>query len=185
MLLLVLGANIWVIALTNGRTHTKISQIPPRKTALVLGTSPKTKGGNANPYFISRMNATGLLYHYGKIKKIIVSGEKSKGYNEPLAMKNYLIYQEGVPENAIILDTLGFNTQKSIYRSKNVYHQNDIIIVSQGYHNLRALFYARNLGMNAIAFDAKEIRQPKSYYRNHFREIMARVKAVLYYITGI
>jgi vancomycin permeability regulator SanA len=56
-----------------------------------------------------------------KIKKIIVSGEKSKGYNEPAAMKNYLIYQEGVPEDIIIEDPKGFNTYKSILRCKDVY----------------------------------------------------------------
>lgn len=184
ILLLIIGANVWVIALTYGHTYTKISQIPAKQTALVLGTSPKTKGGNANPYFISRMNATGLLYHHGKVKKIIVSGEKSFGYDETSAMKNYLVYQEGVPEKAIIRDTLGLNTQGSIQRLKSVYHKNDIIIVSQGYHNLRALFYARNQGINAIAFDAKEVRQPQSYYRNQSREIIARVQAVVYYIIG-
>ena len=57
-----------------------MSKVPPRTCALVLGTSPKMKSGKANPYFISRMKAAVILYHYGKIKKIIVSGEKNEGY---------------------------------------------------------------------------------------------------------
>lgn len=134
-------ANFWVFSLTEGRTYNKVSKIPPRETALVLGTSPKTRSGKANPYFISRMDAAALLYHHGKIKKIIVSGEKSEGYNEPAAMKNFLIYQEGVPENIIIEDPKGFSTNKSILRCKNEFEQNDVIIVSQGFHNLRALFF--------------------------------------------
>lgn len=183
--LLMILANIWVYALTNGRTFTKISKIPPRETALVLGTSPRMKSGASNPYFTSRMDATALLYHHGKIKKIIVSGEKSPGYDEPYAMKNYLVYQEGVPESIITEDPKGFKTQASIQNCKRVFQKNDIIIVSQGFHNLRALFYARNNNMNALGFDAQDVLANRSYYRNQSREFLARVVAVIYYIFGI
>ena len=185
VILLMILANVWVFALTNGRTYTKISKIPPRETALVLGTSPKMKSGISNPYFTTRMDATSLLYHHGKIKKIIVSGEKSKGYDEPSAMKNYLVYQEGVPENIIIQDPNGFKTQMSIRNCKEVYHQNDVIIVSQGFHNLRALFYARNSDMNALGFDAQDVDANQSYYRNQSREFLARVLAVIYYVFNV
>ncbi|WP_297984593.1 ElyC/SanA/YdcF family protein [uncultured Chryseobacterium sp.] len=183
--LLMLLANIWVFALTNGRSYNKISKIPPRETALVLGTSPKMKSGLANPYFVYRMDAAALLYHHGKVKKIIVSGEKSKGYDEPTAMRNYLVYQEGVPEEIITMDTKGFKTQLSVKRCKEIYEQNNIIIVSQGYHNLRALFFARSINMNALAFDAQESQRPESFYRNQSREFLARVLAVFYYILGL
>ncbi len=184
-LLLMILANIWVFSLTNGRTYTKISQIPARDVALVLGTSPKTMSGNANPYFTKRMDATATLYHHGKIKKIIVSGEKSKHYDEPAAMKHFLIYEEGVPENIIIEDPNGLNTHKSILNCKNEYHQNNVIIVSQGYHNLRALFFARNQHMNALGFDARDVYTNSSFYRNQSREFLARVQAVVYFILGI
>ena len=185
LVLLMIFANIWVYALTNGRTYNKVSKIPPRETALVLGTSPKTISGNINPYFLRRMDATGLLFHYGKIKKIIVSGEKSKGYDEPAAMKKFLIYQEGIPEGVIIEDPKGFNTHTSLLRCKDVYHQKDIIIVSQGFHNLRALFFARNNDMNALGYDAQDVTKAESYYRNQSREFLARVQAVVYYLFGI
>jgi SanA protein len=184
-ILLMILANVWVFAVTNGKTFTKISKIPPRETALVLGTSPRMKSGISNPYFTSRMDATALLYHHGKIKKIIVSGEKSKGYDEPSAMKNYLVYQEGVPENIITEDPKGFKTQVSINNCKNIYHQNNVIIVSQGFHNLRALFYARNSDMNALGFDAQDVLSNQSFYRNQSREFLARVSAVLFYILNI
>ena len=131
------------------------------------------------------MDAAALLYHHGKIKSILVSGEKSKGYDETEAMKNYLIYQEGVPENIIIKDTKGFNTRLSINNCKTKFQKNNIIIVSQGFHNLRALFYARSLNMNALAFSARDVYKNESFYRNQFREFLARVSAVFYYITGI
>lgn len=184
-ILLICLANAWVFAVTGGRTYTKISKIPPREVALVLGTSPKMRSGMSNPYFTKRMDAAALLYHHGKIKQIIVSGEKSKGYNEPGAMKNYLVYQEGVPEEIITEDPKGFNTYKSILRCKDVYKKDNVIIVSQGFHNLRALFFARNNNMNALGFDAQDVNKPESFYRNQSREVLARVIAVVYFILGI
>jgi len=184
-ILLMVLANFWVYALTSGRTYTKISKVPPRDCALVLGTSPKMRSGVANPYFVARMDAVGTLYHHGKIKKIIVSGEKSKNYDETEAMTRFLVYNEGVPEDIIIKDPKGFNTHKSILRCKNVYGQKNVIIVSQGFHNLRALFFARNNGMNALGFDAQDVTKNESFYRNHTREFFARVLAVFYYVLGI
>lgn len=183
--LLLILANVWVVALTSGRTYNKISKVPSRDCALVLGTSPKMRSGVANPYFTARMDAVGTLYHHGKVKKIIVSGEKSENYDEPAAMKRFLVYTEGVPENIIIEDPKGFNTHKSILRCKNVYGQKNVIIVSQGFHNLRALFFARNNGMNALGYDAQDVSKNESFYRNHTREFFARVLAVFYYILGI
>lgn len=183
--LLLILANVWVVALTSGRTYNKISKVPSRDCALVLGTSPKMRSGVANPYFTARMDAVGTLYHHGKVKKIIVSGEKSENYDEPAAMKRFLVYTEGVPENIIIEDPKGFNTHKSILRCKNVYGQKNVIIVSQGFHNLRALFFARNNGMNALGYDAQDVSKNESFYRNHTREFFARVLAVFYYVLGI
>ena len=184
-ILLMILANFWVVVLTSGRTYTKISKVPPRDCALVLGTSPKMRSGVSNPYFTARMDAVGTLYHHGKIKKIIVSGEKSENYDEPEAMKKFLVKNEGVPEEIIIKDPKGFNTHKSILRCKNVYGQKNVIIVSQGFHNLRALFFARNNGMNALGFDAQDVSKNESFYRNHTREFFARVLAVFYYILGV
>ncbi|AZI40089.1 MULTISPECIES: SanA/YdcF family protein [Epilithonimonas] len=183
--LLLILANVWVVALTSGRTYNKISKVPSRDCALVLGTSPKMRSGVANPYFTARMDAVGTLYHHGKVKKIIVSGEKSENYDEPAAMKRFLVYTEGVPESIIIEDPKGFNTHKSILRCKNVYGEKNVIIVSQGFHNLRALFFARNNGMNALGYDAQDVSKNESFYRNHTREFFARVLAVFYYVLGI
>lgn len=179
--LLILWANLWVFDLTNGRTFHQISKVPPRESALVLGTSPKMKSGKANPYFTARMRAAATLYHHGKVRKIIVSGEKSENYNEPSAMKKYLVYREGVPEGIILEDFHGFSTKESILRCRDVFKENNVIIVSQGYHNLRALFFARNLNMNALGFDAQDVTKNESFYRNHFREVLARVQATMYY----
>ena len=185
VLLLVLAANFWVFYETHGRSFQKISSVPPRETALVLGTSPKTRSGKANPYFTRRMDAAARLYQHGKVKNILVSGERSENYDEPKAMKDFLVRMEGIPEDKIIMDGKGFSTMKSINRAKKVYHKNRIIIVSQGYHNLRALFYARNIDLDALSYDARDVDARESYFRNHGREILARVQAVIYYLLGV
>ncbi len=100
-------------------------------------------------------------------------------------MANYLIRTEGIPEGVIIQDPKGFSTKESIVRCKNNYKKNEVIIISQGFHNLRALFIARNLNMNALAFGAQDVTKPESFYRNHTREFLARVQAVAYFILGI
>ncbi|PIE50102.1 MAG: SanA protein [Flavobacteriales bacterium] len=182
--LAIIAMNFWVFYLTEGRSFDKVSATPPRETALVLGTSPKMKSGIANPYFTSRMEAVSLLYHHNKIKTIIVSGEKSTGYNEPKAMKEYLVYQEGIPAEIITEDPRGFSTKKSVMRCHRQYKKDNIIIISQGYHNTRALFYARNQEMNALAFNAKDITKPESFFRNQSREILARVSAVTDFLFG-
>ena len=74
--------------------------------------------GNANPYFISRMDATAFLSSWKKIKKNHCKWRKSKGYNEPKAMKNFLIYQGGVPENIILEDPKVLIPCESILRCK-------------------------------------------------------------------
>ncbi|WP_438826611.1 SanA/YdcF family protein [Riemerella columbina] len=184
VVLLMLFANVWVYALTNGRTYNKVSKIPERRAALVLGTSPKMRSGVANPYFTKRMEAVSALYHYGKIETIIVSGEKSPYYDEPRAMKDYLVNTERIPEHIIIEDPKGYSTKESIERCKNIYQYREVIIISQGFHTLRALFFARNLQMNALAFEAQDVTKPESYYRNHLREFLARVQAVVYFVLG-
>jgi SanA protein len=76
----------------------------------------------------------------GKIKKILVSGEKSKGYDETEAMKNYLIFQKECQKILSCRTPEGFNTRRSINNCKNSFKKSNVIIVSQGFHNLRAFF---------------------------------------------
>ena len=100
-------------------------------------------------------------------------------------MKSYLVGYEGVPESVIMEDFEGFSTRESILRCKNIFNESNVIIVSQGYHNLRALFFARNHGMNALGFDARDVTKNESFYRNHMREVLARVQAAVYYFLKI
>lgn len=157
------------------KTHDKLAEIPYCQTALLLGTSPKLKNGKDNLYFIYRIKAAAELYQAGKIKYIIISGDNSKqSYNEPEAMKQALI-QLSIPENIIYLDYAGFRTLDSVVRAKEIFGQNSITVISQQFHNERAIYLAEKYGIHAIGYNAQDV-SIYSGFKTQIREYLARIK---------
>lgn len=155
-----------------------LSAVPFNKVGLVLGTSKKLKSGYDNYYFTYRIDAAVALYKAGKIKYIIVSGDNHiASYDEPNDMKQALI-DRGVPGNVIYLDYAGFRTYDSVIRCKEVFGEKNITIISQPFHNERALYIARNRDMNAIAFNAQDVTTGYGF-GTLIREKFARVKCVI------
>jgi len=110
----------------------EIEAVPPHKYALLPGTS-KMIGDRQNRCFTNRIEAAAMLYHAGKVKKIIVSGDNRKaGYNEPEDMRLALL-DKGVPGEAILPDYAGFRTLDSVLRAKNVFGAESFIVVSQDF----------------------------------------------------
>jgi SanA protein len=167
----------WVKGSTKKQHYSTLEEIPANDVALLLGTAEKTGKDYTNPYFSTRMNAAAELYHAGKVKHILVSGDnKTMNYNEPIAMQKFLV-KLGVPKNAITLDYAGFRTFDSMVRAKKVFGQSKFTIVSQQFHNERALFICNALGIEAIAYNASAVNTSKSMM--YMRELFARSKAVL------
>ena len=141
----------------------------------MLGTSPKLKNGNNNLYFDYRILAAVELYKAGKIKYILISGDnRREDYNEPEEMKKALM-QKGIPEKFIYLDYAGFRTLDSVIRAKEVFGQNQLTIISQRFHNERAIYLAERNGINAIGYNAKDVNAYAGLKTN-IRELLARVK---------
>ena len=183
-LLLVVGCNIWINQQTKSRIYSDVEQIQPKKVALVLGANKYVAGGQINLFFRFRMEAAAKLYHAHKVQHILVSGDNgTRAYNEPIAMQKYLI-DLGVPEEAITLDYAGFRTLDSVVRAHKVFQQNDFIIVSQAFHNKRALFIADYYHIKAVGFNAQDVARARSF-KTRVREYFAKVKAVLdLYLLG-
>lgn len=157
------------------KLYTEISEIPANKVGLLLGTSPKLKSGKNNLYFDYRILATVDLYNAGKIKQILISGDNRKEeYNEPEEMKKALMKQ-GIPESVIYLDYAGLRTLDSIIRSNKIFGQSKITIISQKFHNERAIYLARENGIDAIGFNAKDVTAYAGL-KTQIRELFARVK---------
>ncbi|OQW95509.1 MAG: hypothetical protein BWK79_02250 [Beggiatoa sp. IS2] len=173
------GSNLWVEWQTYARLYDEIDTIPAKKVALLLGTSKRLSDGRINLYFQYRIEAAVALYQAGKIRHIIASGDnRLKSYNEPIAMQKALI-ERGIPKEAITLDYAGFRTLDSIVRVKEIFSQNDIIIVSQAFHNERALFISDFYGIQAIGFNAQDVLAREWQLKMQLREYFACFKAVL------
>jgi len=156
--------------------YSSSKDIPRNKVGLVLGTSKFAYNGGINPYFRYRMETAYELYQSGKIEHVIVSGDNHvKGYNEPQQMRDYLI-DLGVNSNDITMDYAGFRTFDSMIRVKEVFGQNQVTVISQQFHNERAIYLARKNGIDAIAMNAKT---PWYSPRMRLREYLAKCKAVL------
>ena len=164
---------------TNGRAYDDINSLPHNKVGLLLGTSPLDKQGNTNYYFIYRIDAAEQLIKSGKIDYILVSGDNSSvGYDEPTWMRDSLVGR-GVPEDRIVLDFAGLRTLDSVVRAKEVFGQDSITIISQLFHNERALYLADHNGINAIAYNAKDVTLWHKWLKIHSREYLARVKMMI------
>ena len=141
---------------------------------MLLGTSRYLKNNQKNLYFFNRIEAAAQLYHSGKIDYIIASGDNSRvGYNEPQDMKEELI-KLGVPAERIYLDYAGFRTLDSILRAKIIFGQNSFIVISQRFHNERAIYIARRHGIEAYGFNAEDVFVSRR--KMQVRELLARNK---------
>lgn len=174
----VLLCNLWIINQTQNRNYFSVKDLPSNDVALVLGTNRLLVGGKENLFFRYRMEAAARLYREGKVKYLILSGNNdSEFYNEPSDMKKALL-KMGVPAEAMTLDYAGFRTYDSILRCKEVFKQDQFTIISQSFHNARALFLAKKYNINAVAFSAQDV--PNGYpLRTLIREYLARPKAIL------
>jgi len=174
----VLLCNWWVVSSTRHQIYFDINQLPSNDVALVLGTSKFVRSGKENLFFKYRMEATARLWKEGKIKYVILSGNNdSEYYNEPMDMRKALL-KLGVPQDVMTLDYAGFRTFDSVVRCKEVFNQDKITIVSQNFHNARALYIGNHEGIEAIAFAAQDV--PDGYsFRTLIREYMARPYAML------
>jgi SanA protein len=171
-------SNHLINSFAEGKTYTNTSQIPKNEVGLILGTSKKIKGGQSNPYYTNRILATVSLYNSNKIDFVLVSGDNgSIYYNEPMTMKNDLIAQ-GIPAEHIFLDYAGFRTLDSMVRAKEVFGLTTVTVISQKFHNERAIYIAEKKGLKAIGFNAADIAL-ESGFRVQLREYFARVKVFL------
>lgn len=175
---LILSCNYWIVDSTKKQIYTDVNTIPARKVGLVLGASKKTSRGTNNLYFTYRIQAAFELFKAKKVQYLLLSGDNHvKGYDEPSDMKEALIAL-GVPDSCIVLDYAGFRTLDSVVRSNEVFGEDSITIISQEFHNQRALFIANKNNINAIDFNSKEVNKNYSF-KTRFREYFARVKCVL------
>jgi len=174
-----IGAANWIIiGKASSRCYDDIDQIPERDIALVLGASPFSL------YYVNRLDAAAELYKAGKVRHVLVSGDNGTNfYDEATAMKEGLT-KRGVSEADITCDFAGFRTYDSVVRAHKIFGVEQVTIVSQKFHNTRAVYIADYTGVDAIGYNAE---QPPFGYRSRtlIREVLARTVAfVELHVTG-
>ena len=182
-LVLILICNQIVINNAKGKAFSDIDSIKYNKVGLLLGTTPQARITKVkNYFFIYRIDAAEQLYRAGKIEKILISGDENSldGINEPECMRDSLVAR-GVPASDIILDGKGYRTICSVVNANKVFGLKSFTIISQEFHNERALYQAEHLGLDVENLQAFNAKMPKSRraYLTTIREYFARVKLFL------
>ena len=186
-LALMLICNQIVVSNAVGKVFSDIDSIKYNKVGLLLGTTPQSRITKVkNYFFIYRLDAAEQLYKAGKIEQILISGDEKSldGINETECMRDSLMAR-GVPASAIILDGKGYRTICSVINADKVYGLKNFTIISQKFHNERAIYQAEHLGLDVENIQAYNAKEPKSMraYLTTIREYFARVKMFIDLIT--
>jgi len=162
----------------------QMNDVPFNTVGVVLGTSEKSRGGGTNAYFAHRIAAAAALYHAGKVEHLLLSGDNGrKDYNEPADMRRALI-RAGVDSTDITLDYAGFRTFDSMVRAREVFGQARFTVISQRFHNERAIYIAERSGLQAVGFNAADVGGRSGRF-TALREKAARVKVFVDMALGI
>ncbi len=172
-IIIVLGINLFVKNSVKDKIVDENSLDKNYDAILVLGAG--LRNGKPSPVLKDRLDMAYKLYEDGYSKKIIVSGDHGKKYyDEVNVMKNYLL-DKGVDSNNIFMDHAGFSTYDSVYRAKEIFLANKIIIVTQQFHLYRSLYIAKQLKLDAVGVSAT-LRDYSGSVKFEIREILARDK---------
>jgi len=169
----------FVVSSSDKHIYKSVDAVPEADAALILGAGI-LRNGELSPVLKDRADQAIELYQAAKVKKIIASGDsQTQSFNEVQPIRNYLV-KKGIPEEDIFLDYAGFDTYSSIYRARDIFLVTSLSIVTQSFHLPRAVFIARNLGIEANGVSAD-----RGHYKlfNYFREMAADIKAFINLIT--
>ncbi|WP_313895953.1 ElyC/SanA/YdcF family protein [Streptomyces sp. YIM 98790] len=171
---LALLPSAWLFATTDGQRIRTPADAPAAPVAVVFGAG--LWDGEPSPYLAHRLDAAARLYHDGKVRALLVTGDNSvHGYNEPDAMRDYLTGR-GVPADRIVADYAGFDTWDSCARAHDVFGVRRALLVSQDYHIRRALALCRAAGIDAWGVAVREPRDSIWLYGS-LREVPGAAKA--------
>ena len=172
-----LTANLLIDQSTKAYLFSDIDKLPANSVGVILGTSKYSRTGGVNDHYRLRVNAAYDLFQAGKVQYILISGDNATPYyNEPNTIRSDLL-RMGIPADRIYRDYAGFRTLDSIVRAIDVFNLTHFTIISQAYHNKRAVYIARHKGSRAIAFNAGEGK--KTDLTNRTREFLAKLLAIL------
>lgn len=172
-----LAVNLYVVKSTEKQIVTEVDS--QYDCIIVLGAG--VRNNSPSPMLKDRLDYAIELYKNDKSQKILMSGDHGQyDYDEVNIMKKYAI-ENGVDSEDVFMDHAGFSTYESVYRAKEIFKAEKIIIVTQEYHLFRALYVANSLDLEAVGVASDPREYSGQAYRD-FREIFARNKDFIYCI---
>ena len=152
----------------------KAAELEDVDCIIVLGCQVKDDGSLSH-MLRDRLIRALEVYETGAAPKLLMSGDHGReDYDEVGAMKNYAI-ENGVPSEDVFMDHAGFSTYESVYRAKEIFQADKVIIVTQEYHLYRALYIAEQFGIEAYGVPS-DLNTYGAQYIRDIREILARCK---------
>lgn len=172
----VTGINLYVCNYASSYflTEEEAAKLADVDCILVLGCSVK-EDQTPSLMLRDRLKTAVKLFQNGVSDRLLMSGDHGRAdYNEVQVMKDYAM-NAGISDEAVFMDHAGFSTYESMYRARDIFEAKRIVIVTQEYHLYRAVYVARELGLDAYGVAAQGERYHGQVFRD-VREAAARVK---------
>ncbi len=170
--------NRHIHSVSDVKLQTSITEIPienPPRIAIVFGAKV-WDDKSPSPVLYDRVITAVELYRAGRVGKILMSGDNpTENYDEPTAMKETAV-RLGIPETDIILDFAGRRTYDTCYRAREIFEVRKAILVTQEFHQARALYLCNNSGVDSIGITADRRKYESESYWS-FREFFSRASA--------
>ena len=186
VVLVVVSANAWIWGASAGRIEElgAPEDTATAPVAIVLGAAVRSSG-EPSPWLRYRLDTAARLYRSGRVEAILVSGDNGReNYNEPVAMRRYLV-AAGIPAEAIALDYAGFDTYDTCVRARRIFGVTQAIIVTQDFHEPRAVSVCRAAGVEVRGVADTLARNNRgTWVRSWLRERAAAVKAAWDVLSG-
>lgn len=166
----------YVRSMADGHLHT-IDDVPYAPVGLVFGALVHPDG-TPSSFLSARLDLGHQLLRRGKVDMLLVSGDHSATYDEPQAMRQYLL-DRGVPAQLIVTDPCGFDTYDSCVRARDVYGVGAATMITQTYHLPRAVGTARAVGLDANGVGDDSVRtRRRAWMKGVIRDQFACVKTM-------
>lgn len=177
IVLVVIGSNAYILLSESGDYTSDVAEVPAAPVAIVPGALVQPNG-KMSAMLRDRVEQASRLWHAGKVKKILVSGDHHTwAYDEPDTMRKALV-RDGIPPEDVFEDHAGFDTWATMVRARGIFGVEDAVVVTQGFHMPRALFLAEEAGIHATGLVSDLHPYGFQGEKSSVREVLSRVKAV-------
>ena len=177
--------NLYSVYYFNNYTSKFIKELPKAQVGLILGASVRSSKLPSKILF-ERLEKGAVLYHSGKVRKLLISGDSAGLYYDEVATMKRFLLKRNVPEQNILSDHFGIRTFNSILNAKYHFKLKSLIIVTQDFHLSRALLIANLLDLRAYGYIADRYNKRNVRYfqlREFFARYLAFYDLIRFYLT--